>query len=118
MARPRIRLLIGDTIALGPGKAALLEAIAATGSIASAARDMRMSYRRAWNLVQAMNADFASPLVERAAGGRGGGGARVTALGHDAIRRYRAMETRATAAVEADLDAFGALLKPSSPDTV
>ncbi|NQW08610.1 MAG: LysR family transcriptional regulator [Alphaproteobacteria bacterium] len=119
MTRPRIRLLIGDTVALGPGKAALLEAIAETGSIASAARRMRMSYRRAWSLVQAMNADFTKPLVERAAGGRGGGGAVVTPLGHDAIERYRTMEARASAAVESDLDGFTALLKPqvSNPDT-
>lgn len=116
MTRPRIRLLIGDTVALGPGKAALLEAIVATGSIASAARGMGMSYRRAWSLVQVMNADFTGPLVERAAGGRGGGGAVVTPLGLDAIERYRAMEARASAAVEADLDGFAALLKPRDSD--
>ena len=74
MARPRIRLLIGDTVALGPGKARLLEAIVHEGSIAAAARAMGMSYGRAWHLVQAMISNFIGPLVEWAAGGRGGGG--------------------------------------------
>ena len=51
--RPRIRLLMGDIVALGPGKARLLEAVGETGSIAAAARAMDMSYRRAWLLVDA-----------------------------------------------------------------
>ena len=69
---PRIRILIGASIALGPGKASLLEAISQTGSISKAAKSMGMSYRRAWTLVDAMNRDFVSPLVESSAGGRGG----------------------------------------------
>lgn len=111
MARPRIRLLIGDTVALGPGKARLLEAIVHEGSIAAAARAMGMSYGRAWQLVQAMNTDFIGPLVERAAGGRGGGGAVLTSLGRDAIARYREIEERADLAVADDLEQFAALLK-------
>lgn len=111
MARPRIRLLIGDTVALGPGKARLLEAIGATGSIAAAARSMGMSYGRAWQLVQAMNGDFRRPLVERAAGGRGGGGAVLTDLGHEALDRYRAMEAQADAAVADAVEEFASLLK-------
>lgn len=114
MARPRIRLLIGDAVALGPGKASLLEAIGETGSIAAAARAMGMSYGRAWQLVQAMNGDFRGPLVERTAGGRGGGGAALTGLGREALERYRAMEARADAAVADALDEFTALLK--NPD--
>ena len=69
MKQPRIRLLIGNAVALGPGKAALLEAIRETGSISAAARAMTMSYRRAWSLVDQMNADFTAPLVEKATGG-------------------------------------------------
>lgn len=114
MARPRIRLLIGDAVALGPGKARLLEAIGDSGSIAAAARTMGMSYGRAWQLVQAMNGDFRAPLVERAAGGRGGGGAALTALGRDALERYRAMEARADLAVADALDEFAKLLR--TPD--
>lgn len=114
--RPRIRLLIGETTALGPGKAALLEAIADTGSISAAARRMRMSYRRAWNLVQAMNADFVGPLVTPEAGGRGGGGARVTDLGRAALSRYRAMEDQAQEAIAEALGDFAPLLRdPSDP---
>jgi molybdate transport system regulatory protein len=111
VARPKIRLLLGDQVAIGPGKAQLLEAIGETGSIAAAARAMGMSYARAWQLVQAMNGDFRDPLVERTAGGRGGGGAALTALGVDALERYRAMEARADAAVADALDAFAALLR-------
>jgi len=111
MARPRIRLLIGDSVALGPGKARLLEAIGESGSIAAAARSMGMSYGRAWQLVQAMNGDFRGPLVERATGGRGGGGAALTELGRDALDRYRAMEAQADAAVATALDEFATLLK-------
>ncbi|EDP66258.1 putative transcriptional regulator, ModE family protein [alpha proteobacterium BAL199] len=109
--RPRIRLLIGDAVALGPGKASLLEAIDDTGSIAAAARSMGMSYGRAWQLVQAMNGDFRAPLIERVAGGRGGGGAALTDLGRDALARYRAMEVQADAAVSDALDQFTELLK-------
>ncbi len=116
MARPRIRLLIGDSIALGPGKSRLLEAIGDTGSIAAAARTMGMSYGRAWQLVQTMNGDFRSPLVERVAGGRGGGGAALTALGREALERYRAMEAQADAAVADALEEFTFLLKvPAQP---
>ena len=111
MLRPRIRILIGAAVALGPGKAALLDAIADTGSIAAAARRMGMSYRRAWTLVESMNADFTSPLPERGTGGRGGGGSALTALGQDALARYRAIERKADSAVEDDLSDFMALLK-------
>ena len=109
--RPRIRLLIGDIVALGPGKARLLEAVGQTGSIAAAARAMDMSYRRAWLLVDAMNNDFVEPLVERNTGGRGGGGAGLTALGVDVLDRYRRIEAVAAAAAAEELTAFSALLK-------
>ena len=109
--RPRIRLLIGDIVALGPGKARLLEAVDQTGSIAAAARAMDMSYRRAWLLVDAMNNDFVEPLVERSTGGCGGGGAGLTALGVDVLDRYRRIEAVATAAAAEELTAFSTLLK-------
>jgi len=108
---PRLRILLGAAVALGPGKADLLEAIARTGSISAAARDMKMSYRRAWTLVEAMNRDFRDPLVETAAGGAGGGGARVTDSAQDVLVRYRAMEEKAAEAVAAEIDDFTALLK-------
>ena len=110
MPRPRLRVLLGSATAMGPGKADLLEAIEAEGSITRAARRMGMSYRRAWLLVEAMNECFRAPLIETARGGRRGGGARLTALGRDALSRYRAMEAKATADLEADVAAFGELL--------
>ena len=113
--RPRIRLLIGESVALGPGKAALLDAIAATGSLSAAARKMGMSYRRAWSLVQAMNGDFRDPLVELSTGGRGGGGAALTDLGREALGRYRDMEAQADAAVAGALEDFAPLLNPRDP---
>ncbi len=73
---------------MGPGKADLLAAIAETGSISAAARAMRMSYRRAWLLVQTINACFDPPLVEAEKGGRTGGGARLTAAGAQVLARY------------------------------
>src|ERR1051325_8085207 len=76
---PRIRNLLGSSIAIGPGKATLLEGISETGSIAAAGRRMGMSYRHAWLLAKTMNARFREPLIDAAKGGVGGGGARLTA---------------------------------------
>lgn len=95
---------------IGPGKADLLEAIAATGSISAAGRSMGMSYKKAWYLLDAMNSHFASPLVEASRGGSGHGGAHLTPMGRDVLARYRAIETKAAAAVAADMDAFNALI--------
>ena len=94
----RIRVLAGSEIAMGPGKADLLDAIAETGSISAAARRMRMSYRRAWLLVQTMNECFAKPLVSAAKGGKSGGGAELTSTGAAVLARYRRLsETAADA---------------------
>jgi molybdate transport system regulatory protein len=107
---PKIRILIGAVVAIGPGKADLLAAIARTGSISAAAREMKMSYRRAWLLVEAMNAAFRRPLVETLTGGRSGGGARVTRLGEEVLRRYRLMEGKASRAVAPDLKHLSRLI--------
>ncbi|HWQ39729.1 MAG TPA: winged helix-turn-helix domain-containing protein [Burkholderiales bacterium] len=113
--KPQIRIMFRRAIAMGPGKADLLEAIADTGSISAAARKLGMSYRRAWLLVDTMNRCFERPLVQTATGGSRGGGARVTELGQDVIRRYRAMDRKATAAVARELAEFAALMsKPPS----
>jgi molybdate transport system regulatory protein len=108
--RPRVRILIGSATALGPGKADLLDGIGRLGSISAAARALGMSYRRAWQLVDTMNHDFKGDLVRTATGGRGGGGARVTALGLDVLRRYREMEAKAEASVSDEVAAFAELL--------
>lgn len=111
---PKIRLLVGAVVAIGPGKADLLQAIADHGSISAAAREMGMSYRRAWLLVEDMNKAFRRPVVDTLTGGDGGGGARLTGLGEDALRRYRAMEASAARAVAAKLRGFSRLLRPQS----
>ena len=111
MKPPRIRLLIGNAIALGPGKVTLLEAIHDTGSISAAGRAMGMSYRRAWTLVEQMNADFTTPLVKKATGGHGGGGAQLTELGCDVLARYHSIELKAAESVRADMQAFAPLLR-------
>jgi molybdate transport system regulatory protein len=112
-AGPRLRVLLGASIAIGPGKAELLDAIGRTGSISAAAREMGMSYRRAWLLVEATNAAFVEPLVATATGGSGGGGAQLTDFGRIVVDRYRRMEQRATAAVAKEFAEFKALLKPA-----
>jgi molybdate transport system regulatory protein len=108
--RPRIRVLLGEATALGPGKVDLLEAIGRTGSISAAARELGMSYRRAWLLVDAINNAFPEPLVDTATGGRGGGGATVTAFGNEVQRRYREIEAKATRSIREELDGFAKLL--------
>jgi molybdate transport system regulatory protein len=115
-AEPRLRILLGSSIAMGPGKADLLDAIGAAGSIAGAARRMDMSYRRAWLLVETMNHSFRAPLVQAERGGQRGGGARLTETGHEALRRYRAMEARAQKALARDMAAFRELLDPHAPE--
>ena len=109
--RLRLRLLFGDTM-LGPGKAELLQRIRETGSISAAGRGMRMSYKRAWSLVETMNAAFAEPLVTSARGGPGGGGAQLTATGTEVLARYRAMEVSAADAAAQDIAALQRLLRP------
>lgn len=86
---------------LGPGKVALLEAIAREGSIAAAGRSLGMSYRRAWLLVESLNAMAGAPVVAAAAGGAGGGGAALTEAGRALVADYRAIEEAAVAATAA-----------------
>ena len=101
-----LRILGKGGAIMGPGKAELIERIAKTGSISAAARAMGMSYRRAWQLVEALNGAFAQPVVLTAVGGTRGGGARVTAFGQRLARAYRAMERKASTAIAADLRRF------------
>ncbi len=111
-ARPRLRVLLGEGTAIGPGKAALLEAIIHNGSISAAARANGMSYRRAWNLVDAMNKRFVAPLVDSSAGGAHGGGARLTDLGREVLAAYQDMEVKAARAVAREFKAFERYLAP------
>jgi len=109
--RPQLRISFRKSIAMGPGKADLLDAIAESGSISAAARKLGMSYRRAWLLVDTMNASFKSPLVETLTGGAQGGGAQVTDLGRDVVKRYRQMEKKACASVAREMGEFSDLMR-------
>ena len=88
-----------SALAIGPGKIALLEAIEQTGSITASAKKLRMSYRRAWLLVDETNRCLVRPAVRTATGGQRGGGASLTPAGIDLIRRYRALERETALAV-------------------
>ncbi|GJG89479.1 hypothetical protein tb265_46600 [Gemmatimonadetes bacterium T265] len=96
---PRLRVLYGAAVAIGPGKADLLDAIARTGSISAGGRALGMSYRRAWLLVETMNRCFRAPVVTAAKGGSHGGGARLTPFGADVLAWYRVLEAEAAAAL-------------------
>jgi molybdate transport system regulatory protein len=113
----RFRVVLKPGVALGPGKADLLQAIDETASLTSAAARFGMSYKRGWSLVQELNAAFRQPLVETEKGGSGGGGgARLTALGRFVLDRYRQMENDADRAIEAGIaDLRKHLAKPARP---
>ncbi|MEO8157780.1 MAG: LysR family transcriptional regulator [Betaproteobacteria bacterium] len=108
--KPQIRILFRKAIAMGPGKADLLRAIDDTGSISAAARQMEMSYRRAWLLVDTMNQAFKAPVVATLTGGKAGGGAAVTEFGKEVLKRYSAMEAKASASVARELRGFADLM--------
>ena len=109
-----LRILSAKNPAMGPGKARLVMLIAETGSISSAAKRMGMSYRRAWQLVEALNKSFNEPVVLTAVGGKRGGGAVVTDFGKRLVESYHGMEAKASAAIASDLEAFTAHLRKSA----
>jgi len=90
----RFRLVFDARRAIGPGKIDLLEAVATTGSITAAAHVMRMSYKRAWQLIDELNHCFATPLIATSKGGEHGGGAMLTPVGSKVIAIYREIENR------------------------
>ncbi|MEJ8812744.1 LysR family transcriptional regulator [Variovorax ureilyticus] len=108
----RLRIYRDESIAIGPGKIALLEAIAETGSISAAGRQLGMSYRRAWMLIDEMNRALSAPAVSTAAGGTHGGGSALTPVGEQIVRHYRAIESTARVAAAADITALTRLLAP------
>lgn len=113
----KFRIKLCSFAALGPGKVDLLEAVDRCGSITRAAKDQRMSYRRAWLLVDEMNRAFALPVVDAGPGGKAGGGARLTDTGRAVIAIYRRIEAKARSAIRDELDEITALLaeEPRSP---
>ena len=107
----RFRLQLKHGTALGPGKAELLERIAASGSIRAAAEEMGMGYRTAWQMVQSMNEHFTSPLVDQHRGGASRGGAQLTATGLKVLKTYRAMEQRALKSIAKEMRTLDLLIK-------
>jgi len=106
----KIRFHNNDVVAMGPGKADLLDAINTYGSISAAGRAMGMSYKRSWDLVNAMNTSFKQPLVTTSKGGSHGGGAVVTEFGQAILKQYRLLEAKLEAAIEQDTAAITELL--------
>ena len=112
MAKLTLRIDFETADAIGPGKIRLLEHVRDTGSISAAGRAMDMSYRRAWLLVDALNAAFRQPVVMTKLGGKSGGGALLTPFGAELVRSYRDMELAAQAAVRPHLMVLEAALGP------
>lgn len=110
----RIRLLVDSELKMGPGRADLLEGIRDAGSIGAAGRRMRMSYKRAWSLVEALNAGFREPLVETARGGAARGGARLTPLGESVLAAWRRLEAKTAEAASEELAELRAAASPAN----
>jgi molybdate transport system regulatory protein len=110
--RLTIRIDFDEGRRIGQGKVRLLELIEEHGSISSAARAMKMSYRRAWLLADELNRMFAEPVVETQMGGRGGGAAKLSPLGRRLVDLYRGIETQSRAEFAAPLRALQRKLAP------
>jgi molybdate transport system regulatory protein len=110
--RMRMRVMAGESIAIGPGKIELLEAIRDTRSITAAAKAMGMSYRRAWMLVDEVNRSLKKPAVASAIGGDKGGGSDLTETGELVVRTYRRIEAHAAASCAKDIETLTGLVKP------
>jgi molybdate transport system regulatory protein len=106
-AEVRLRIDFKPAGSLGPGKIALLEAIGRSGSLSQAARELDMSYRRAWVLLDDLNHSLAEPVATASVGGSGGGGAVLTPFGEALIAAYRAVEELALAAARQSFAAVG-----------
>ena len=114
MARLKLSVVLASGARFGPGKAALLESIRDTGSISAAAREMGMSYKRAWLLLDSVNQAFSEPVVTAATGGSGGGGATLTAFGIEVLERYRRVQDEANRVAAEDLDALARRTRPEA----
>ncbi|HEY0940092.1 MAG TPA: LysR family transcriptional regulator [Steroidobacter sp.] len=115
MSRLKITLRVDfDSVhAIGPGKVALLEKMRDCGSLSQAARELDMSYRRAWQLLASLNQIFREPLVLTSTGGSGGGGTTLTEFGQAIVAAYRQFEKETNARAE---KYFGHMLETVSPE--
>ena len=109
--QPRIRVHHAGEIALGPGKVELLGYVAETGNLSEAARRMKMSYMKAWLLVQIMNRSFRKPLIQLERGGAQGGGSGITETGREVLALYRQMHEESLRAMETPWKKLQGLLK-------
>lgn len=100
----KAQILLGGAIAIGPGKADLLEAVAKTGSIAAAGRALGFSYRRTRDMINTLNACWRAPLIDTVKGGRKGGGTSLTPAGEAVLRHYRKLDV----ALQRTAQAYGA----------
>jgi molybdate transport system regulatory protein len=114
VARLKVSIVFESGARIGPGKAKLLEGIRDTGSISAAARDMGMSYKRAWLLLDSMNQAFSELVVTAAPGGAGGGGASLTTFGAEVLKRYRRIHDRAAATAADDMAALARRSRPEA----
>jgi len=112
----RVRIVLDTGVAFGPGKADLLAAIETHGSIAAAGRSMRMSYQRAWSLIDELNGMFRDPLVVLSRGGAQRGGAALTDAGKAILARYRAIEATTADACAGELAGMTGMLKRQESD--
>jgi molybdate transport system regulatory protein len=108
------RVDFGPQCSVGPGKIALLEHISATGSLSEAARRLKMSYRRAWLLLEDLNTSFQQPVAEMSVGGKGGGGAALTRFGTELVSAYRGLESQIRKRAQS---AFPTDVLPASTET-
>lgn len=106
----RLRISAGETVAIGPGKIALLEAIGDTGSLTAAAKQLDMSYRRAWLLLDDLNRALKKPAVASAIGGQHGGGSQLTETGLALVAHYRSVEATASEACAPEMRKLLSLL--------
>jgi molybdate transport system regulatory protein len=111
----RFRIDFAENSSIGPGKVALLEAIQVHGSVSAAARAMKMSYRRAWLLLESLNQAFSEKVSVNRAGGIGGGGVQITPFGVVLIKRYREIEQRFSDLSNEYLKDIKARVKPQRP---
>src|SRR5579864_1548233 len=117
MAQLALHIDLASEARIGPGKIRLLELVDQTGSISAAGRAYRMTYRQAWTTLDELNRAFRSPVITAAPGGRHGGGARLTELGREVIRRFRELEVEANSLAQRHLDALEAAANPNTgPD--
>jgi molybdate transport system regulatory protein len=107
----RLRIDLGPSTSVGPGKISLLERIEASGSLSQAARELGISYRRAWLLLDDLNHAFVEPATTTSVGGTGGGGAQLTPFGKALITAYREIERETEKAARSRLAWLADLVK-------